>query len=157
MKLLPITLLILSITAATPLLPAADPAKDQAAALHTAQVADFISRVSNAKANANPAIYGKDTGKLTCIVYNVKQTADGKPAYTVVIATETGFAPMDDMVVICDTAAIDPASAIKCSGHVVYVQSGWINICGDTTTVQLGISKKERAVKITGPRKSDPM
>jgi len=137
---------------------AANPTKDEAAALSREQVAGFISRVAYAKANADPAIYGdKSGGTLSCIVYTVKNGADGSPGYTVVVATDKSFAPMDDLVAVSDTVEIDPAHSIKCSGHVVYVQSGWITTGGDGMALQLGLGKKDRALKVSGPHKSAPM
>ncbi|HWB58329.1 MAG TPA: hypothetical protein VG733_02510 [Chthoniobacteraceae bacterium] len=134
---------------------AGGPSKGEAD-LH-ARIASFISRVAYAKAHADPQILDKGGGTLSCIVYIVKQGPNGAPGYAVVIATDKSFAPMDDLAAVCDTAEIDPAHSIKCSGHVVFVQGGWINVGGDGMTLQLGLGKKDRVLKITGPRKSDPM
>lgn len=136
----------------------ANPSKDDARALHREQVADFITRVAYARANADPAIYGdKSGGTLSCIVYTVKHGPGGAPGYTVVIATDKSYAPMDDLVAVSDTVEIDPAHSIKCSGHVFYSQSGWITAGGDGMTLTLGLGKKDRVLKIAGPRKTVPI
>jgi hypothetical protein len=133
--------------------------QDQAATLHREQVSDLIARVAYAKANANPVVYGKDNGKLGCIVYTVKHGAggDASPGYSLIIAVDQGFAPADDIALVCDTVEIVPDHLVKCSGHIVYSQSGWITIGGDKMTVEFGIGKKDRAFKATGPAKTDPM
>lgn len=137
---------------------AANPTKEEAEALHREQLASLISRVAYAKANADPVIYGeKSGGTLSCIVYTVKNGAGGSPGYTVVLATDKSYAPMDDLVAVSDTVEIDPAHSIKCTGHVVYVQSGWITVGGDGMVLQLGLGKKDRAMKVSGPHKSAPM
>ena len=155
MKILTIALL----TALLPLaaLPAAPPKKDKPSDPHSAQVADFIARVAYAKTHADPVIYGPKGGTLSCIVYTVKQGVGGSPGYTLVIATDSSYAPMGDLAAVCDTVEIDPAHSVKCSGHVVFAQSGWINAGGDGMTLALGLGKKDRPVKITGPSKSDPI
>lgn len=155
MKILPLTLLAALLPAA--ILPAAPPKKDKPADPHSTQVADFAARVAYAKTHADPVMHEHKGGTLSCIVYTVKQGPGGSPGFTFVIATDTGFAPMDDLAVLCDTVEIDPAHSIKCSGHVVFVQSGWIGIGGDGMTLTLGLGKKDRQVKIAGPHKSDPI
>lgn len=155
MKILPLAFLAVLLPLAV--LPAAPPKKDKPVDPHTALVADFIARVAFARMHADPVIYDHKGGTLSCIVYTVKQGASGAPGYSVVVATDTGFAPMSDLVATADTVEIDPDHSIKCAGHVLFAQGGWINIGGDGMTLTLGLGKKDRQVKITGPHKSDPI
>jgi hypothetical protein len=121
------------------------------------QVTSFITRLAYAKANAKPVLYTSKEGTLSCIVYTVTQGADGGPGYSAVVVTDQGYAPIASIVVLCDTAAIDPARSIRCSGHILAVQNRWLTVGGDGMVAQFGLGKGDPALTLKGPVKTTPI
>lgn len=151
MKILPAAILALCMLSCSA--PAPGPAHNAA----RQKLARLIARVAYAKAHADPAIYSEKGGDLGCSVYTVTQSADGAPGYSVVIATDQGFSPMDDMVLVCDTVAVDPAHSVKCTGHVIAYQGRWLITGSDDMSVTFGLGKHDGLVTITGSQITEPM
>jgi len=157
MKILSLALLALCLlSCSTPDILPTKPVSNAADEGRKKELASLIARVAFAKANADPVIC-EGGGDTACSVYTVAQGAGSEPGYSVVIATDKGFAPAADMVLVCDTVAVDPGHSVKCSGHVITYQSRWLITCGDSTVAVFGLGKHDSGVKITGPQKAELM
>jgi len=153
--LLPALLALCLLSCSTPGILPAKPVSNAADEGRKKELASLIARVAFAKANADPAIHDSKGGGLVFYVYTVTQGAGGAPGYSVIIATDTSYAPAGDMALVCDTVEENSPHSLKCSGHVIVYQSRWLYICGDSTVVELGLGKHDIQMKIDGPQKTE--